>query len=224
MKRILALILLVTCIIPFAACSSGNDAAETTASTTAAEVESTEPAETEDPRLWPDVPDIDWEGRTFNVLGRRHDTYWYYINAEIFSEGENGETVNDAVYQRNRDIEEKYNAKITQDLQLIPQDVIKTTVAAGEQTYDMAFQNQLYVAPVAEGGYLVDMYSLEYIDFSKPWWNQELNDRISIGNKLYFTTSDFAIMDKYRTSIIFFNRDMAEEYHAASRPISCSLP
>ena len=222
LKRILAALLLGCTLIPLAACSSGDTGtADTTAADTAVNdaAEDTTTAETEPERLYPEVPDKDWEGRTFNVLGRRHDdpTRWYFVNAEIFSEGENGETVNDAVFRRNSDIEEKYNVKITQDLQLSPQDYIKTTVAAGDQIHDMSFQNQLHVAKVAEGGYLVDMYSLDHVDYDKPWWNQELNDRLSVGGKLYFTTSDFAIMDKYRTSIIFFNRDMAEEYSLGNK-------
>ena len=141
LKRILAALLLGCTLIPLAACSSGDTGtADTTAEDTAVNdaAEDTTTAETEPERLYPEVPDTDWEGRTFNVLGRRHDdpTRWYYVNAEIFSEGENGETVNDAVFRRNSDIEEKYNVKITQDLQLSPQDYIKTTVAAGDQIHD----------------------------------------------------------------------------------------
>jgi len=78
--------------------------------------------------------------------------------------------------------------------------------------YDAALLIQLDVTKSAQNGELVDLYSLDHIDFNQPWWNQSLNDRISVHNRLYFTTSDFMLMDKQRTSILFFNRDMAEDF------------
>nr|MBQ4320582.1 hypothetical protein [Clostridia bacterium] len=124
----------------------------------------------------------------------------------------NGETVNDAVYQRNRAIEEKYNAKVTQNLVDNPQTELTKVVTAGDDVYDATLLVQTTVTTAAQNGEVLDLYELEYIDFDKPWWSQEVNNRVSIHNKLYFTTSDFMLMDKQRTSILFFNRDMAVDF------------
>jgi len=222
LKRTLAALMLACTVISAAACSSGGtDTSDTTAADTAANAvdADTTAGETEPERLYPDVPDTNWDGRTFNVLGRTHDdpTRWFFVNFEIFAEAENGEVVNDAVYRRNRDIEEKYNAVIKQDLFVNPETDLVKLVQAGESSHDAAFQNQLRVTTSAQSGALMDMYSLDYLDFSKPWWNSELNDRLSICNKLYFTTGDFALVDKQRTSILFFNRDMADEYSLGNK-------
>lgn len=41
------------------------------------------------------LPDTNWEGREFRVLGYVDDTYPQFSNFEIYSDGETGEVVND---------------------------------------------------------------------------------------------------------------------------------
>jgi len=116
----LCALLLCGTALPLIACASdgSNSSDITTADVESAET--TEAAETAEERLYPDLPETDWNGEEFHVLGRTSDR-WQFVSFEIFSEGENGETVNDAVFRRNRDIEEKYNAVVTQDLKTSPQ-------------------------------------------------------------------------------------------------------
>lgn len=40
------------------------------------------------------LPDTNWEGREFRVLGYVDDTYPQFSNFEIYSDGETGEVVN----------------------------------------------------------------------------------------------------------------------------------
>ena len=68
-----------------------------------------------DPASVLELPDSDFGGREFRVLGNDGDRD-QWDNFEIFSEAENGEVVNDAVFKRNRAVEEKYNVKIAQYL------------------------------------------------------------------------------------------------------------
>jgi hypothetical protein len=167
--------------------------------------------DTESKRIWPNIPDEDWEGRNFHVLGRTSDRP-QFVSFEIYSDGETGEVVNDAVYSRNRSIEEKYSVEITQNLVTDPAGELNKTISAGDDVYDLALLVQNTITPIAQTGGLYDLYSLPYIDFDKPWWNAELNSRISIGGKLFFTTSDFMLVDKQRTFILFMNRDMIRNY------------
>jgi len=214
LRSLLALLLALGMLIPLAACSSGDSGAsgDTSDNGESAESADTTVGETEPVRLYPDLPDTDWEGAEFHVMGRTNETRWQFVSFEIWVESENGETVNDAVYQRNRAIEEKYNAKVTQNLVDNPQTELTKVVTAGDDVYDATLLVQTTVTTAAQNGEVLDLYELEYIDFDKPWWSQEVNNRVSIHNKLYFTTSDFKLMDKQRTSILFFNRDMAVDF------------
>ena len=180
------------------------------AETTAAIAETT--AETEPEVLKPDLPDTDWGGEELLILGRTHDTREQFINFEIYAESENGDVVNDAVYRRNRTLEDKYNVSIAQDLQTDPAGTLNKTISAGDDVYDVALLVQNTITSLAHSNRLIDLNSLKYIDFEKPWWNEALNERISINHKLFFTTGDFMLIDKQRTSVLFFSRAMAEDY------------
>ena len=64
-------------------------------------------------KLLPNVPDDkNFDGYEFVILGNSTDynTYWY--SKDIYVEEETGDTIQDAVYYRNRAIEEKYNISI----------------------------------------------------------------------------------------------------------------
>ena len=68
-------------------------------------------AETE---LAPDLPDKNYDGGVINFLVRSEKFNWYWCSKEIYAEKENGEVINDAVFARNIQIEDKYNCRITE--------------------------------------------------------------------------------------------------------------
>ena len=53
----------------------------------------------------PDIPELDYGGAEFTYL-IRGESALSYIEEYVFAEEENGEPVNDAIYRRNRQIEE----------------------------------------------------------------------------------------------------------------------
>ena len=77
-------------------------------SNTDTESESVEETESFDPGL----PDMNFDGRTFSFLTKSAATYNEWAETSLFSEGTNGEVLNDAVYTRNAYVEETYNCKI----------------------------------------------------------------------------------------------------------------
>ena len=76
-----------------------------------------------------DLPDMDWDGRVFNVLGWEGDRP-QFVNFEIFAEKETGDVVNDAIFRRNSKIEETYHVKIAQELADYPASELQKTVNA----------------------------------------------------------------------------------------------
>ncbi len=165
----------------------------------------------------PPVPDKDWGAREFRVLSYRHSRP-QFCNFEIDAESENGEVVNDAIYRRNRTLEEAYNVVITEvieeneDIGQSTAGVIKKNVSAGDDFCDLAFCTICSIGSLARGGFLADISGLEYVDYTKPWWNPDVNDTVSILGRLYFTSSDFSLRDKSRTHILIYNRGMANDF------------
>ena len=67
-------------------------------------------SETTAEELKPNVPDKNYNGIAFTFLARDQD----WVTVDIFSEMQTGEPINDAVWQRNSVIEEKFNIFITE--------------------------------------------------------------------------------------------------------------
>lgn len=162
----------------------------------------------------------DYSGRTFRVLGMYNDSYPQFTNFEIWSEGETGDIVNDAVFRRNLDIEQQYGVTIEQKLAEADQahsntklyKHIESTVLAGEDSFDIFFIMLRDADQIIANAYSLDMAEFEYIDFSQPYWNQKTIEDISIGGKVYLTNSDFSLIDKKRTYTLMYNRELCSEY------------
>lgn len=163
------------------------------------------------------LPEKDYEGYTFNILA------WYVgawggvggnDGSDIWVEEETGEALNDAVYHRNKIIEEKYNININ----LVRMDIgdvnnaVKNTVAAGDNSYDLVYQRLYEVAGLIQAGYFADLKNVPYLDFEKPWWDKRSVDQLSLGGKSFIAASDIITLDKSSVSCVLFNKQLAQDY------------
>jgi len=168
-----------------------------------------------------ELPDMDWEGRQFRVLG--YEGLKQFTTFEVDAEGETGAVVNDAIFRRNTVVEDRYNVEIVQTLDNSESDgrnattpVVRKLVLAGEDAYDLVF------LPFATGGTIVrenmlyDLNTTEYIDLEKSWWNQTVREDLEIGGKLFLAASDFSLRDKNRAYIMCVNLEMLNAYNLAS--------
>ncbi len=203
------LMLSMMTLLLLASCGGDGTAAVTDAVTASASTDTTPVTEES---IQPNLPDTDWGGRTFMVLGRENPSYSQFNNMEIFAENETGDTVGDAVYRRNVKLEDKYNVKIEQTVYDLPQDELQKSASAGDHLYDLAFVELIHLGSAIQSGYFYDLNTVEHIDFSKPWWNPDVNEKVSLCGKLYATTSDFSLRDKNRAYILLYNIPLAETY------------
>lgn len=191
-----------------AGCGGGDSGSPDVTTTAAAE---TETAESTVQRH--KLPDTDWEGREFMVLGRTDSAHSQFTNFEIYAEELTGELVNDAVFNRNLEISTKYNADLAQNLVVNPADTAQKQILAGDDFAKMMFVQIQQAGGMATKGYYVNYDRLEYIDLSAPWWSQEITDKLSLGGKIYFTTSYFNLMDKNRTYSMVFSKDLMKDFN-----------
>ena len=154
------------------------------------------------------VPHYDWKGRVFSVLSVQNA---YEPNFEIVGEY-TGTRVEPTVFERNLWIKEYYNVEIQQygDDTTKNIDVLKNTISAGDYDYDLAFLVRNEMANAITSGYMTDITGIEYIDLSHDWYNPTTIDSMKIGGRLFHMVSDFSLVDKARTNVLFFNREMAE--------------
>ena len=193
-------------------CGSGTQHGANTSGSDDVTTEPESTTEPVDPASVLELPDSDFGGREFRVLGLFNSMYPQFDNFEIFSEGETGDIVNDAVFKRNTVIEDRYSVKITQTLVTSPAGEIRKNVTAGDDLYDLVFDTLSEMGSLAQNKYFVDLNGVKHIDFSKNWWNPEVNDTISVMGRLYMTSSDFSLRDKSSTWILVYNKKLAEDY------------
>ena len=160
------------------------------------------------------LPDVNWKGAVFRVLGRDGGTDYATIfhNFEIMRDECPEDVVGKAIYNRNYQLEQKYGFKVEQQLEGNVISTAQVALESGDDLYDMIIYTTNYVQSHAQSGYLLDLKSeLEYVNLDHPSWNSYANEQLTIAGRLYYTTNDFLLHDKHRTQFIFYNRDLAAD-------------
>jgi hypothetical protein len=166
-----------------------------------------------DPAFVSDLGEADFGGHVFHVLGREIAEPWGSWNTfEIYAEQEDGTLINDAVYRRNRILEDRYNFTVAQTRvmdTLIGH--IRRTVQAGEDTYDLVLPPSREATTLATEGALADLKQVPNLNLGKGYWNPNIEQYLAINNKVFYATGDINIMDKQATHVLYFNKETAAD-------------
>ncbi|MHC1694919.1 MAG: extracellular solute-binding protein [Eubacteriales bacterium] len=213
--RVTAIFLsLVLSAIPLYSCTADTTpASDTTAPITA----STEAVPTTEERLYPDLPEADFEGYEFTFLSRTikgwNDAF---VQHDLYAEMETGDVINDAVYKRNLKIEEKYHVKIKEISKELSTNefvkTLKTAVSSGSGDFDAILPQPASTTSLLLEGLFLDLNTIPHLGLDQPWWNQNANESLSINDTLYYTFSDLSIMDNNACAGVLFNKQMLVDY------------
>jgi len=179
------------------------------------ENESSQEKEKNEP-IRPDLPDMDFGGHEFKYFVW-DVTEWggndSQLHRDLYSERETGETVNDMVYRRNIKIEDTYNIKISQQLVLISnyEKQFAKSVNAGDFDYDALYYQIASMGSLVTKGYLRNLYDLHYADFTKPWWDKNAINDLSLDHKLFGINSAITTVDKMGAQALVFNKDILRD-------------
>ncbi|MCI6841010.1 MAG: hypothetical protein MR889_02640 [Clostridiales bacterium] len=134
----------------------------------------------------------------------------YYLKADEAT----GETLNDAVYKRNLAIEQRFVVKlnyhdVASDKGLFTK-AVESSVMADDEGYDIICPD--YWWGLDTSGYFLDLNSLDYLNFDKPWWNKAWNEHATISGECY-TSVGYLCLDLLRnTEVVYFNKKMIDQY------------
>ena len=164
---------------------------------------------------------VDMQGYVFKI-GTRDDDAPYHPYAvhtrDLYAEAETGDLINDAVYKRNRYIEDKYNCKIEMDafIESSGEDqnnkIVEKSVKAGDKSYDLLMTHMHHGTTSAVGGNLYNIAEFPNIDLSKPYWNDGATEGYSINNRLYVGLSDYSFSTNENLYCMFFNKELLQSY------------
>lgn len=156
--------------------------------------------------------DLDYGGKTITLLWMK--------DGGNFSNELDGDVVNDALYYRDRKVEERLNVELKNVEELYTWAIkdeylnrIKSSVLAGDNAYDIV-SGQYATMPslIAEGVYY-NLMNVEYLDLDMPWWVQGLIEETTINGKLYLVSGDITIKTISNISNLFFNKKMLTDHN-----------
>jgi len=155
-----------------------------------------------------DLPQTDFGGTEYRLTAPSSRQY------EAFAEFENGDICNDAVYARNRTVEERFNIVFTPILIADTEYVasIQKTAMAGDDLYDVVTMFTFSANGLILQGLCQNWNNVPHIKFDKPWWISKAIDSYTVDNKCYVAVGSFNTTTLLRTYAIFYNLKLAESY------------
>ena len=212
MKKRICILFVIAALLT--ACENGETAETEKTADTAGGTDTETAAETlsEQEQLLAALPTGDYGGYDFMMLNNESNFAYTQMGAEELT----GEGINDAIYNRNLSIGERFNVKIVGDMDASDAGKLTSMVKAADSTYDAAFLMTSSAGSNAQNGDFLDITALPDIDITKPYWDQSCIHDLSIGGKVYFMTGDISTIDKKATWILMFNKNLVTSFDLES--------
>lgn len=210
MKKILLLALaLIMVLSAFVACNPSDDSGET----------SKKPASTTPPESIGNLdPSIDLKEKEVVILSRNNA----WTKDEISVEGFNADPINDAIHQRNINVEKLINVTLKNTMVVSGSDIntqeysvhneLKKTFGP-DCPYHIIASTAYTCFENTASGYYQNLLELDNLDLSQDYWSPQYNKQASIGNAQYFITGAASLTLRRYIFVTFFNKTLAENYH-----------
>ena len=209
MKKVI-LFLLTAALLLSASCGEASvDGKTTTPDSSGDDIKESDSAANET-ELSDDLGKYDFGGRTFSIYTRTTPLFYPYLDRQEAT----GDTIDDAVYNRNRKLEERFNFSFDEqyyDYTVEGNDAPRKLLLAGDDTYQLYVGRCVHMFNYASEGYFYKIDDLTAINTEKPYWNSQLYDNLSIGNAHYFAVGDFNISAFDFTHVLLFNKKMIDD-------------
>lgn len=202
-----AMALLLTALMTAASCQSTAESVTTTA-----DMQSSTPT-TEEADVFAGLPDTTFDGREFNFLVRETELDDYFV------EEATGDILDDAIYRRNTEVEQKYDVVINHisiDGSWASRDTylgaIRNSVMSGSGEYDLIDG----YAAVIGGGFadkiFMNLWEVPNLRLDEDWWSEIIANELTVNGKLYAMTGDLAINMWSNLHALYFNKTLIENY------------
>ncbi|MBO5293748.1 MAG: hypothetical protein J6B71_00660 [Clostridia bacterium] len=150
----------------------------------------------------------EYVGKEFKIIYRDAYSYeWEYVEEDA------GATINDAIFERNSAVEDRYdiwlayhpvaNASFENDF-LSP---IKTSVLSGDNTFQLAAGYEYRLAYNSTLGDFLDWHQISNVDLEADWWDGNFAKAAAYRDRAYVMTGSLSLSHLYSSACVFFNQD-----------------
>ena len=131
----------------------------------------------------------------------------------IYDEELVGDSLNNAIWKRNEDVEKRFDVKISPFAQAgEAQDAFTQFVWVNDDLFDVC-DMMMYMSYVPMAyGMSINWKDIPNIDWEKPWWNKATNDEATVKGKVFAVTGDLALTSLTMMWIQAFNADLLEDW------------
>ncbi len=195
--------------------------------------ETTAPVETQNPNggrydatfdrnsVSDDIPtDLRFDGETVTFFVRDDQELWKY---EMDVDNIMNDTLYDAIYYRNKTVEERLGIEITTigqagsySVRAQWNDTLRTAVNTKLTDFDAAAIYLSTGSALAVEGVYYNVIDFPNINLDKPWWNQSIQNELTLFHTLYYLAGDIAVTELTSTFSMAFNKNLYEKYFGAT--------
>lgn len=206
LKRILCLLLSGLMLMSTVACAANDTDGEVNSDTTASATED------EEAELKPDLPEKDFGGEAFRILGSKTGLDY------VLSENTKGEEVNDALVSANLSVSNQFNVDFETILVSNEEDtsIIRAYIMAGNDEYDVAYLHDCATANMSLEGWFLNIYDVPYLNPTAPWWPQFTVESLTLNEKMYYYSNYTSYLALSWTWGVFFNQKILQDQNLES--------
>ncbi|MDD2269625.1 MAG: hypothetical protein PHY15_08825 [Eubacteriales bacterium] len=215
MKRkhlsLLASLLTVLFVLPIMV-SCGGDETSSTSNTSAVSQIVSEESTSSRKDVKDNLPVKDFGGRDFVIFCRTEHKY-------EFAESETAtDFINDVIQKRNDIVEDRFGVNI-KTFDVIGNwgphtdffTTLRSHLQSGEDEYQLVAGYAAIIPAMISEGIFQNWKDIDYIDLDQPWWSSDLNDELTINNKLFLLTGDISITLWENMCAMFYNKTLAKD-------------
>lgn len=149
-----------------------------------------------------------YAGKEYRVLNA-YDIYSMHGN--IDKDGEDGEPLNDAMYNRVRTLEEKTGIKWAEDTEHVDENLARKAqqlIMAGDDVYSAMYIPARDLYKFTAEDYLYDLTDFPEIRLDRPWWFDSYNGKSTVAGHLYAAAGASQLMIFDSLWCLYFNETM----------------
>ena len=157
---------------------------------------------------------LNYDGYTYNVLSAGNVAYDDFG----YTEETASEIISEAQFRRIQTMNELYGIEISIIVKVDKNSLgggpgysdIAKAVQSDTVDYHLGIIGGYDVASLAKNNLLYDLNSVDYINTSKSWWDQNANEDLALKGLLFFTNGSLTAAYSESTFAFFFNKDLAK--------------
>ena len=210
MKKAIALALLAAIIVSTFSCGGENQTGNDTSASSGGDTTSA----AKETSIYDELPQSDLNGMEITVFGYGAAGY-NYVDSEAFEAEQTGEPIEDAIYQRNIDTENRLGIKLVWEHSFDQFEALNTynqSILAGDNICDVFVTKAIFGGQVITSGTVMPWNDVQGINLEKPWYVADANEQIKLGKSQYGILSDACSTNTTMCWTWVFNKRLVNEW------------